>query len=164
MKRLLPIMALCAVLIAICACVIIPAAFPSLVSLDWQVTIEALHNVTQEQPTLAKIGSKYYASTPSLMFCSYFYFGSWELMDEVREGNPVITLEFSEQWVMELHKDSLGCYATVYNGSGGLGFTRTSATYRIPLTVIERLTHYFENNGIPHYWGDGTIGPDSFAH
>ena len=150
-------------ILALCVFLLIPSVFRSVKPLDPQLTVDALNEVTRAEKTLAKIGSKYYGSTPSLEFCSYFYFGSWEMMDEVRTGTPALILEFSEKWVMELFEDGLGCYATVYNGHVSFR-TQSAVTYRIPLSVIDLLTHYFETYGTPHYFGDGTIGADSFAH
>ena len=151
------------IILAVCACLYIAAAFPGVLPLDAQLTVDALRDVTMDTETLAKIGSKYYGSTPSPEFCSRFYFSSWEMMDEVRTGKPVITLAFDEEWVMDIFEDNLGCYATVYNGYARSG-TRSAVTYRIPLTIIDHLTYYFENYGTPHYIGDGSIGSGTFHH
>ena len=162
-KELLLLLLLVALLVIFCIILIITVFFPSVLPLDPQLTVDALSEVTQQKEILAKIGNKYYGSTPSLSFNSCFYFSSWELMDEVRKGQPEITLEFEEKWIMEIFGDGLGYYANVYNGYARSG-TRSAVTYRIPLSVINLLTYYFENQGIPHYIGDGSIGLGSFQH
>lgn len=127
------------------------------------VAVAGIQTATQVQPNsvLAKADDCYYEVDASDEFAALFQFENWELVSKVSAGEPVISLQFAELWVVNFYTDGL---VAAHNGYAPSRNYKGSAYYSIPLEVSKEIIAYLEQNGTPHELGDGTISKRTFCY
>lgn len=131
--------------------------------LDSYVTVEGIQMGTQthENYVLAKSGDSYYETDPSDEFAALFQFEEWEMISVPPEGEPLLSLQFAELWVVDIYSDGR---VAAYNGYAPSTRCKDSACYSMPTEAVAQVIEYLEKNAIEHEMGDGTITRATFNH
>ena len=128
--------------------------------LDDCITVDGIENGIQNNSVLAKVSDCYYEIPASTGFSALFQFENWKSASTLSAGEPVLTLQLSELWIVEFYDDG---FVAAYNGYSSFG-KKSCAYYNVGETVASQIVSYLEQNGVPHEMGDGTISSATFNH
>ena len=127
------------------------------------ITVRGIQEATETQDNyiLAKIEEKYYGISPSKEFSQLFLFEKWKNIKEINKGlDVVISIRFAELFVIDIYKNGL---IAAYDGYAAKEYSSV-AYYEMPISTVESIKKFFEENANRHKFGDGTIGFSTFAH
>ena len=127
---------------------------------DNSITIDGIKAGIENHSVLAKVGNRYYETTASPDFAAEFQFESWKPVSSSPAGEPVLTLQLSELWVVSFYD---GGFAGAHNGYSAIG-NKSSAFYNVGETAADQIVSYLIQHGIPHEVGDGTISAATFNY
>lgn len=116
---------------------------------------------TQDNYILAKVEDKYYEIAPSTNFMQVFLFDEWENVSEISaEVDVVISLQFAELLVIDIYENGM---IAAYDGYASRKY-KSFAYYAMPVTAVETICDFLEENASSHEFGDGTISNSTFRH
>lgn len=127
------------------------------------ITIRGIQTATaaQEDYILVKAKEKYYEVYSSSDFSQLFSFENWKIIKEInKEEDVIISLRFAELFVIDVYKNGM---VAAYDGYAAREYS-SSAYYKMPITAIEKIINFLEENAILHKFGDGTISNSTFIH
>lgn len=132
-------------------------------SVSPNITISGIQSATesQEDYILAKIEEKYYEIPSSHEFSQLFLFEKWKNRREInQEIDVIISLRFAELFVIEIYENGM---IAAYDGYAPKEY-RSLEYYEMPISAIEKIVTFFEENAIRHEFGDGIISNATFIH
>lgn len=143
-------------LLALCLCVVVCVILYIFRPHTPYVTIPEIERGANGS-ALVKLGEGYYELQASDSFAELFAFDEWEQTQNRPSGNPAIMFRFAEEWIVEIYSDGA---VSAYYGYASLN-QKSSAYYIAPAEIIEALSSFVEENGVPQ---EGQFLESAFLH